>query len=286
MSAQEIRGKPIADAVKEKIRATAAELAGRGIVPRFVSILVGDDPGVRSYVGQQAKAAADVGVRFDSRELPESTTEEELVRLIMELNGDPTATAVMLQVPVPEHIDQRRIQEIVAPEKDVDALSPVNQGLMLLNRQRLVPATAAAVLALVKSTGHPLVGAEATIIGRSEVAGKPSALLLMAEHCTPTICHTRTKDLGEHARRADILVVAAGQPDLVTGDMIQPGAVVIDVGINMVNGKMVGDVHYASASEVAGYITPVPGGVGPVTVAMLMHNVVRAAQWQQEPAEG
>jgi len=282
MSAQEIRGKPIADAVKEEVKAAIEELARRDVVPRFVSIMVGDDPGVQFYVRSQAKAAADVGIEYELRELASETSEEALTALVTELNADPTATAVMLQVPVPEHIDQRRIQEVVAPEKDVDALSPVNQGLMLLNRARLVPATAAAVMALVKSTGRPLEGAEATIVGRSEVAGKPSALLLMAEHCTPTMCHTRTRDLGEHTRRADILVVAAGQPDLVTGEMVRPGAVVIDVGINMVDGRMVGDVHYESASEVAGRITPVPGGVGPVTVAMLMQNVVRATQWQQE----
>jgi methylenetetrahydrofolate dehydrogenase (NADP+)/methenyltetrahydrofolate cyclohydrolase len=285
MSAQEIRGKPIADAVKEEVKAAAEELAGQGVVPRFVSILVGDDPGVKSYVGMQAKAAAEVGIEFDSRDLPESTTEEELLGLVAQLNADPTATAIMLQVPVPDHIDQRRIQEIVAPEKDVDALSPTSQGLILLNRQRLVPATAGAVLALVKHTGCPLEGAEATIVGRSEVSGKPSALLLMAEHCTPTICHTRTKNLGDHTRRADILIAAAGQANLITGDMIQPGAVVIDVGMNFVGGKMVGDVDYESASEVAGYITPVPGGVGPVTVALLMQNVVRAAQWQQEDSD-
>lgn len=285
MSAQEIRGKPIADKVKEEVKAEAEDLARAGVVPRFASIVVGDDPGVKSYVGMQARAAADVGIQFDSRELPESTTEEQLIGTVTQLNADPTATAVMLQVPVPDHIDQRRIQEIIAPEKDVDALCPVNQGLILLNRQRLVPATAGAVMALIKSTGRPLEGAEATIVGRSEVAGKPSALLLMAEHCTPTLCHTRTRDLGEHTRRAEILVVAAGAPDLVTGDMVQPGAVVIDVGINMVDGKMVGDVHYESASEVAGYITPVPGGVGPVTVALLMQNVVRAAQWQCEQTQ-
>ena len=282
MPAEVLKGKPVADAIKAEVQRTVAGLAGQGCKPLLVSVMVGEDEGIAAYVRMQQRAADEVGIAYRLDQLPPFTSQHELHRHIRRLNDDAEVTGVILQLPLPEQLDARSAQDLVAQQKDVDGISAANLGLLAQNRPRLAPCTALAAMALIHASGRPVKGAEAVIVGRSDIVGKPVALLLMAEHATPTICHTRTRDLAFHTRRADILVAAAGRPKLITGDMVKPGALVIDVGINYVNGQMVGDVDFESASEVAGILTPVPGGVGPCTVASLMRNVVEAATWQLE----
>ncbi len=280
MPAEVLSGKPVAEAITAEVQAEAAQLARQGLAPLLVSVMVGQDEGIAAYVRMQAKVAEQVGVGYRLDELPASTSQPQLADHITSLNHDAAVTGVILQMPLPDGLDARSAQDLVAQSKDVDGISPANLGLLAQNRPRLAPCTAMSAMALIRASGRPIKGAEAVIVGRSDIVGKPLALMLMAEHATPTLCHTRTRDLAFHTRRADILVAAAGRPRLIKGDMVKPDALVIDVGINYVDGKMVGDVDFEAAAEVAGIITPVPGGVGPCTVASLMRNVVEAAKWQ------
>lgn len=274
-------GKALAARIRGALRTDVAAFRDRyGVSPCVAAILVGDDPASAVYVRSKARAAAEVGIRSETFHLRGATRPEELADLIDALNRRDDVHGILPQTPIPEQIDTEAVFERVDPRKDVDGLGPYNAGRLSLGRPNLVPCTPQGVMALIGESGVRLRGAEAVVVGRSNLVGKPVALLLLAEHATVTLCHSRTADLTAHTRRADVLVVATGRARLVTGDMIKPGAVVIDVGINREEAGLVGDVDFESAKSVAGWITPVPGGVGPMTIAMLLRNTLQAARLQ------
>jgi len=256
-----------------------ARLAARGRSTGLATVLVGDDPASQVYVGSKVRACQEVGIESFGHRLPASTSQAELLDLIGRLGRDPRVHGILVQLPLPAGIDTQVVIEAIPPHKDVDGLHPVNQGRLLAGQPGLRPCTPLGVLRLLDEVGVPLAGARAAVVGRSVLVGKPVALLLLERHATVTMCHSRTADLPGEIGRADVLVAAAGQSDLVRGAWIRPGAVVIDVGINRgPDGKVRGDVEFAPAAERAGYITPVPGGVGPMTVAMLLANTATAAE--------
>ena len=255
------------------------ELKKKGINPGLAVIIVGDDPASRVYVNNKKKACEEVGIYSEEYALPAETPQEELMALIDKLNCDDKISGILVQLPLPKGFDEEAVINAINPKKDVDAFHPVNVGKIMVGNYDFVPCTPAGVMELIKESGIDPKGKECVIVGRSNIVGKPQAMLLLHSDATVTICHSRTNDLAEKTKQADILVVAVGRPNFVTGDMIKPGAVVIDVGINRLeNKKLVGDVDFESAEKVAGAITPVPGGVGPMTIAMLMRNTVKAAQ--------
>ena len=277
MAARIIDGKAIAAQVREEVRKGVADLHERtGKVPGLAAVLVGDDPASATYVRSKRKACEEAGIASWLHDLPARTAQAELLRLVQELNRDPAIHGILVQLPLPEGIDERAVLETVDPAKDVDGFTFASVGRLVENRATLVPCTPAGILELLDREKIPIQGKDAVVVGRSEIVGKPVAMLLLHRHATVTICHSRTADLPGHCRRADILVAAVGRPKLVTGEMIKPGAAVIDVGINRVDGKLVGDVDFESARECAGHITPVPGGVGPMTVALLLRNTLEA----------
>ncbi len=281
MSAQILDGKAIAASIEATVAADAAAVTQRfGVSPALAAILVGEDPASAIYVRRKAQASQRAGLRSETFHLPASSSEEEVLALIDELNARRDIHGILPQQPMPAQINPRTVFERLDPRKDVDGLGPENMTALLVGQPRLVPNTPAGVMVLLEHAGVNPEGKEAVVIGRSIIVGKPTALLLLQAHATVTWCHTRTRDLAAHTRRADIVVVAAGRAGLVTGAMLKPGAAVIDVGINRVDGKLVGDVDFPSAAAVAGWITPVPGGVGPLTIAMLLRNTVRAAEKQ------
>ena len=272
-----INGKEIAKSLKESLAAKVVELNDKyGRTPNLVVILVGEDPGSVSYVTGKAKAADEVGIRNKTLRFPDTITEEELLAQVEELNNDSDVDGILVQLPLPKHIDEHKVIAAISIEKDVDAFSPLSVARLWLKQPTVVPCTPNGIIKLLKSTGIEIAGKEAVVIGRSNIVGLPVAKLLLDENATVTIAHSRTRNLREVASRADILVVAIGRERLVTADMIKPGAVVIDVGVNRDSrtGKLCGDVDYENAKEVAAYITPVPGGVGPMTIACLMENTV------------
>lgn len=272
-----INGKEIAKSLKESLAAKVVELDQKyGRTPNLVVILVGDDPGSVSYVTGKAKAANEVGIRNTTLRFPDTITEQDLLAKVEELNNDSDVDGILVQLPLPKHIDENKVIATIAIEKDVDAFSPMSVARLWLKLPTVVPCTPNGIIKLLKSTGIEIQGKEAVVIGRSNIVGLPVAKLLLDENATVTIAHSRTRNLAEVTRRADILVVAIGRERLVTADMIKPGAVVIDVGVNRDSrtGKLCGDVDYDAAKEVAAYITPVPGGVGPMTIACLMENTV------------
>ncbi len=276
-------GRALAARIREDVRREVESFVSRhGCSPTLAAILVGDDPASALYVRNKARAAGEVGIRSETFHLPASTSEDELLSLVDQLNQREDVHGILPQLPLPEHLDPEAVFERLDPRKDVDGLSPYNAGRLALGRPHLVPCTPLGIVELVRSAGVPLRGARAVVVGRSNLVGKPTALLLLAEHATVTLCHSRTLDLASHTREADVLVAAVGRPRLVTADMVKPGAVVVDVGITREGSKVVGDVDYEAVREVAGWITPVPGGVGPMTVAMLLRNTVRAARLQLE----
>jgi methylenetetrahydrofolate dehydrogenase (NADP+) / methenyltetrahydrofolate cyclohydrolase len=239
---------------------------------------VGEDPASQIYVRKKMIVAADLGIRADDHILPESVSQEELLSLIDGLNADARIHGILVQLPLPRHIDEREVLRAVDPRKDVDGFHPFNVGTLVSTGSPSPPCTPAGIIELLRRTQVQMAGAEAVVVGRSAIVGKPTAILLLSENATVTICHSRTRDLPGVCRRADILVVAVGRPRLVTADFVKPGAVVIDVGVNRVDRKIVGDVDFEAVREIAGAITPVPGGVGPMTVAMLMRNTLTAAR--------
>ncbi len=276
MPAQLLDGKSIAQGMRERLRAARQQFGDRPI--RLVSVEIGQNPAAAVYLRNQQRAAAEVGIDMAARHLPIGTTEQQLIALIAELNAEAEVAGILVQRPLPPGIDPRHVQSAIDPHKDVEGMHPANMGAILYREPLLPPCTAAAAQHLILATGMDLRGAETVVVGHSEIVGKPIAVLLLHHLSTVTVCHIGTKKLIDHTRRADILVVAVGKAGLVHGDMIKPGAVVVDVGINQgPDGKIVGDVHFASAAEVAGFLTPVPGGVGPITVAMLLRNTLRAA---------
>lgn len=259
-----------------------AQLKEKGINPGLAVIIVGNDPASRVYVNNKKKACEYVGIYSEEYALDENTSQEELLELIDRLNKDKKISGILVQLPVPKHIDEETIINAIDPKKDVDAFHPVNVGKIMVGNFDFVPCTPAGVMELISESGIDPEGKECVVVGRSNIVGKPQAMLLLHKNATVTICHSRTKNLSEKTKNADILVAAVGIPEFIKGDMIKPGAVVIDVGINRVaDKKLVGDVEFESAEKVASAITPVPGGVGPMTIAMLMKNTVKAALIQQ-----
>lgn len=277
-----IDGKTIAAHVREEVRrGVAAFRAAFGYAPSLATVLVGGDPASATYVRSKRKACAGVGITSVPHELPGNTTQAELDRLIRELNARTDIHGILVQLPLPPHLNTHAVLAAIDPEKDVDGLHPANQARLLMGQDGLRPCTPLGVMHLLATTDTPLKGARAVVIGRSSLVGKPVALMLLEEHATVTICHSRTRNLDEEVARADVVVAAIGRPELVRGHWIQPGSVVIDVGINRwPDGRLVGDVEFAGARERAGFITPVPGGVGPMTVAMLLRNTLTAARRQ------
>lgn len=275
---ERIDAKALAAKIKADAAQQAAQLRRQGIVPKLSVILVGEDPASEVYVRGKQRDCEECGIESELLRLPAETSEEQLLAEITRRNADPAVHGILVQLPLPPQIDERRVIEAISPEKDVDGFTPVNVGRLMVGEDCFLPCTPAGCLELLKAAGAPIAGKRAVVLGRSNIVGKPMAMLLLHEHGTVTICHSRTRDLSEVTRRADILIVAIGKAKFVTADMVKPGAVVIDVGMNRdENGKLCGDVDFDSVSEVAGAITPVPGGVGPMTITMLMKNTITAA---------
>jgi methylenetetrahydrofolate dehydrogenase (NADP+)/methenyltetrahydrofolate cyclohydrolase len=279
-----IDGKSIAAQIRSEVAERVRALQDRGTVPGLAAVLVGDDQASRIYVGAKHKACADVGIRSEQIDLPAYVTEHELRATIRRLNRDPEIHGIIVQVPIPPHLRELEIQETIDPRKDVDGIHPTNVGLMVRGEPTFQPATPYGIVELLLRTGVNLEGQEVVVVGYGELVGAPLSIMLAQNsirgNSTVTICHVKTKDLADHTTRADILVAAAGVPELITADMIKPGATVIDVGVHRTERGIVGDVLFDDAVRVAGAITPVPGGVGPMTVAMLMVNTVTAAERQ------
>ncbi len=278
MTAKILDGKKMSAEIRTAIKEKVVLLKEKGIVPGLAVILVGDNPASKVYVGQKEKGCLEAGFASFLHRMPETTSQEELLALIDKLNADKTVHGILVQLPLPRQIDPDTVLAAIRPEKDVDGFHPVNIGRLVAGLPASEPCTPKGILRLLKSTGIPLAGKEAVVIGRSNIVGKPVALMLLAESATVTICHSKTADLAEHARRADILVAAIGKPRFVTADMVKEGAVVIDVGINRLEEGLVGDVDYEPVAEKASWITPVPGGVGPMTIAMLLENTLEQAE--------
>ncbi len=274
-----IDGKAVAAAVRDEVRGRVARLTARGVTPGLATVLVGDDPASHVYVGHKEKACREVGMRSFGQRLPATTSQGDLVAVVRELGANPDVHGILVQLPLPAGLDARAVLDTIPPDKDADGLLPVSQGRLMAGEPGPRPCTPLGVMRLIDETGTELKGLQAVVVGRSVLVGKPMALLLLERHATVTMCHSRTKDLGAEVARADVVVAATGQAGLVRGAWIKPGAVVIDVGMNRgPDGKLCGDVEFAAAAERAGHITPVPGGVGPMTVAMLLVNTVTAAE--------
>ncbi len=279
MAATIIDGRAIAREMREAIRAEAAAVrAQRGVSPRLAFVLIGDDPASRAYVTSKSKAAAMLGIETEDHPLPADVPEAALLRLIEQLNRRSEVHGILVQMPLPRHIDALRVLAAVDPGKDIDGFHPLNVGRLVLGSTPFPPCTPAGVMEMLRRSGVTFAGAEAVVVGRSNIVGKPVAIMLMHENATVTICHSRTRDLAAVCRRADILVVAIGRARLVTAEFVKPGAAVIDVGNSYVDGKVVGDVDFDTVAQVAGCLSPVPGGVGPMTITMLLRNTVRAAR--------
>ena len=289
MAARIIDGRKAAEEIRGELASRIAALAGRGLVPGLAVILVGDNPASLSYVTGKEKSCRELGIASLGRHLPADTKESDLIDLIREYNGDPSVHGILVQIPLPVHLNERRVIESISPGKDMDGLTSVNVGRLVLEEPCYLPCTPAGVLELLRRNGVETRGAGVVVVGRSNLVGRPLMNLLARRsiNATVTLCHTGTKDLADRCREADILVACAGSPGLIKGDMVKPGACVIDVGMTRVEDpgakrgyRLAGDVDYETASEVAGWITPVPGGVGPMTVTMLLANAVAAADWR------
>ena len=276
-----LNGKEVSAQVRKKIAEETAALKEKGICPGLAVILVGDDPASHVYVRNKKKACEEVGFYSEEYDLPAETSMEELLALVKRLNAEEKIHGILVQSPLPSHLDEKYIIENIAPEKDVDAFHPYNVGKIMIGDYHFLPCTPAGVMELLHRAGVEVAGKRCVVIGRSNIVGKPMAMLLLHENGTVTVCHSRTQDLAAVCREADILVAAVGKAKFVTADMVKPGAAVIDVGMNRdENGKLCGDVDYAAVEPIAGYITPVPGGVGPMTIAMLLKNTLMAAKMQ------
>ncbi|MGG4774687.1 bifunctional methylenetetrahydrofolate dehydrogenase/methenyltetrahydrofolate cyclohydrolase FolD [Alcaligenaceae bacterium 429] len=274
-----ISGTALAQSVREQVAENVKQLQAKGIHPGLTVVLIGEDPASQVYVRNKALACEKAGINSDVIRLPASTTQDELLALIEKLNQDDGVDGILVQLPLPAHLDEHLVIESISPAKDVDGFHISNAGLLMTGQPLFRPCTPYGVMKMLESEQVSLRGAEAVIVGASNIVGKPMAMMLLAAGATVTLCNSKTRDLAAHTRRADVLVVAVGRPNMIKGDMIKPGAVVIDVGINRLDdGKLAGDVEFASASQVASAITPVPGGVGPMTIAMLLVNTLEAAE--------
>ncbi|HHT69977.1 MAG TPA: bifunctional methylenetetrahydrofolate dehydrogenase/methenyltetrahydrofolate cyclohydrolase FolD [Firmicutes bacterium] len=277
MTAQILDGKKVAADVRASIGAEIERLKGRGVTPGLAVVLVGEDPASQVYVRSKEKACQAVGMNSFLHRLPAATEQDRLLELIKQLNAAPAVHGILVQLPLPPQIDADVVLQAIDPAKDVDGFHPFNAGKLMAGLKTFVPCTPRGIMHLLAVYNIPLKGKQAVVIGRSNIVGKPIAHLLLAQHATVTVCHSRTVGLNDITRRADVLVAAVGRPHMVTADMIKPGATVVDVGINRLPEGLVGDVDFEAAKEVAGYITPVPGGVGPLTIAMLLQNTLEAA---------
>ena len=289
MTAQIIDGKAIAADVRKEVAEETRELGDSGITPGLATVVVGDDPASKVYVGAKRKACAEVGIKAWDHDLPASIPQSELLNLLQDLNHDSSVYGILVQLPLPEHIDEQLILDAVLPHKDADGFHPYNLGRLLSGNPIVAPATPAGIQELLIRSSVETAGAEVVIVGRSNIVGKPLAALLVQKgpgaNATVTVCHTGTRNLAAHTRRAEILVAAVGRAHVITGPMVAPGATVIDVGVNRLESGLTGDVDFESVSEVASAITPVPGGVGPMTIAMLLKNVVALARREQQVAD-
>lgn len=276
-----IDGKHISALVRQDVAKEVMQLKSQGITPGMAVVIVGDDPASRIYVNNKKKACAEVGIYSEEYALPADTTQEALIALVQELNSRSDIHGILVQSPLPKGLDEKAVVETIDPRKDVDAFHAVNVGKIMIGDFHFLPCTPAGIIELLDRSGIEIEGKRCVVVGRSNIVGKPMAMLLLHRNGTVTICHSRTKQLAEICREADILVAAVGKANFITADMVKPGAVVIDVGMNRnENGKLCGDVDFAAVQEIASYITPVPGGVGPMTIAMLMKNAVSAAKIQ------
>ena len=278
-----LSGKEVSKRIKDELKNENAELKSKGIHAGLAVVLVGDDPASKVYVNNKKKACEEIGIYSEEHLLPADTAESELLALIDRLNKNPKISGILVQLPLPEGLDEEKVINRIDPKKDVDAFHPINVGKIMIGNYDFVPCTPAGIMELIKESGIDICGRECVVVGRSNIVGKPMSMLLLHANGTVTVCHSRTKNLAEKTKNADILVAAVGIPNFITGDMIKEGAVVIDVGINRLeNGKLTGDVDFESAVEKASAITPVPGGVGPMTIAMLMKNTLKAAVINKE----
>lgn len=281
MSAKLISGKEVSNEIRDKIRGEIEQLSPGQIPPKLVVVLVGEDPASAIYVRNKEKACAAVGIKSETIRLAKDVMPEKLEEVILTLNAENGVHGILVQLPLPKHIDERKILAAISPDKDVDGLHVVNMGKFFSGEQPLfLPCTPQGILELIKRTGVKIEGLNAVVIGRSNIVGKPAGMMLLKENATVTFCHSRTKNIGEITKRADILVVAIGKPKFVKKDMVKPNSIVIDVGTSRVGGKLIGDVDFDGAKEVAGFITPVPGGVGPMTITMLLRNTLLA--WKRK----
>ncbi len=279
MEAKVISGRELAKEIRLECKEKVSKLKKSGIQPGLAVVIVGDDPASRVYVNNKKKACEETGIRSFEYALPGETEEKELIELIETLNSDENVHGILVQLPLPSHINEEKVLLTIDPQKDVDAFHPVNVGKIMIGNYDFLPCTPAGIMEMIHRTGVDIKGKECVVVGRSNIVGKPMAMLLLHEHATVTVCHSRTKNLKEVCRRADILVVAVGKPQFIGVDHVKPGAIVIDVGTNrMENGKLCGDVDFDKVSGIASYITPVPGGVGPMTITMLLKNTIRAAE--------
>jgi len=279
MTAKLIDGKAIGNLLRKEITEGVAKLkAEKGITPGLAVVLIGEDPASQTYVRMKEKSCIQVGMYSEVHRLAASTTEDQLLALVDQLNNNDKINGILVQLPLPKHIDETKIIEAISPNKDVDGFHPINSGRLFIGEDSYLPCTPYGIMELLAHEGVTLKGKHAVVVGRSNIVGKPIAMLLLREHATVSICHSRTADLGAITRQADVLVVAVGRPQFITGDMIKPGAVVIDVGVNRVGDHLEGDVEFESATGVASSITPVPGGVGPMTITMLLRNTLLAAE--------
>jgi len=277
--AEIIDGKAIAAKLRKEIAADAAALTAQGIIPGLAVVLVGSDPASAVYVSMKEKACMDAGIFSDEYKLPEETSEADLLALIDRLNHDQRIHGILVQLPLPKHVDTEKVLEAISPQKDVDGFHPYNVGRLVVGKPLFQPCTPYGVMVMLKESGVILAGKEVVVVGRSNIVGKPVAFMCLQEHATVTLCHSRTRDLAAQVGRADILIAAVGKAEMIKGEWIKPGAVVIDVGVNRVGEKkLVGDVEFAAAAERASAITPVPGGVGPMTITMLLYNTVASAK--------
>ncbi len=279
--AELIKGKEVAQKIREEVSSEIEELQKKtGKVPGLAVVIMGEDPASQTYVNNKEKTSKKLGFHSEVHRLPESTTQEELLQLVDRLNNDDNINGLLVQLPLPDHIEDEAVIHAISPEKDVDGFHPVNVGNMMIGEKCYIPCTPHGVIKMIEHVGYDLKGKNAVVIGRSNIVGKPVSLLLLDRHATVTITHSRTQDLPGVCKQADVLVVAAGKPEMVKGDWIKPGAVVIDVGIHRIDDKLKGDVEFESAEKVAGYISPVPGGVGPMTITMLMHNTLQSFKFK------
>lgn len=272
-----IDGKEISKKIREELQIKINNLKDNGVLPGLAVIIVGDNPASKSYVGMKDKACKALGMHSELHSLKENVSEDELLKLIDKLNTDDKIHGILVQLPLPKHIEEKKVLKRITPEKDVDGFHPVNVGKLVVGEETLIPCTPHGIIKLLEYENIDIAGKKAVVIGRSNIVGKPISMLLLERNATVTMCHSKTESLKETAKDADILVAAIGRHKFVTGDMVKPGAVVIDVGINRVDGKIVGDVDFDEVKNIAGYLTPVPGGVGPMTITMLIYNTVIAA---------